>query len=164
MEEKENALLKFGSLCILIGGAAVNLISIFNGAATILAMSAMDENTLYSLSSYIMQESGGLFDSGDALMITRIVAIGVVVCAVVALLVNVIVGAMGLSRSKNPKKYKFFLGWGIALLIIGWFSMGELSSLRGICAAVGGIVGPFLYIIGGIQQNKAANADPADEQ
>ncbi len=157
MEEKENALLKYGSLFILIGGAAANLISIVNSAATMLAMSAMDDNTLYSLSNYVMHESDGLFDGGDALTLTRAIVIGVFVFAVVGLLINIIVGVMGLSRSKKPQKYKFFLGWGIALLIIGFFSMGQVFSLQGIFMAVSGIAGPIMYIIGGIQQNKVAN-------
>ena len=70
---------------------------------------------------------------------------------------------MGLSRSKKPQKYKFFLGWGIVLLIVGFFSIGELFSLRGIFIALSGIIGPIMYLIGGIQQNKAANADSSSD-
>ncbi len=159
MKEKENALLRIGSLCILIGGAVSNLISIFNCVVTMLAMSAMDDNTLYSLSNYIMQESDGLFDSSDALTMTRAVVITVIAFAAAGLLINIIVGIMGLSRSKNPQKYKFFLAWGLILLFVGFFSIGKVFSLRGVFMAFSGIAGPIMYIIGGIQQNKAANAD-----
>lgn len=159
MKEKENALLRYGSFCILLGGAAANLISIFNGAAAMLAMLAMDESTLNSLEAYAKQESGGIFGSGEVVGVANAVTIIVIAFAVVGLTVNVVVGMMGLSRSKKPQKYKFFLGWGIALLAAGFFSMGQVISLRGIFAAAGGIAGPVMYIIGGIQQNKAANAD-----
>ena len=162
MKENENSLLRLGSFCILIGGIVGNLFSIFSCVVTMLAMSSMDDNTLYSLSSYMAQESGGLLDGSDALNMTRAVVITVIAFAAAGLLVDVIVGIMGLSRSKKPQKYKFFLGWGIVLLIVGFFSIGELFSLRGIFIAFSGIVGPIMYMIGGIQQNRAANADSND--
>lgn len=159
MKENENALLRFGSFCILIGGIAANLLSIFGGVTAMLAMSAMDENTLYSLSNYMMQGSADIFDGGDAVAVARAAVIIVVAFSAVGMIIDIIVGAMGVSRSKNTQKYKFFLGWGIVLLIAGLFSMGQMFSLRGLFATLSGIVGPAMYIIGGIQQNKAANAD-----
>ena len=126
-------------------------------------MSSMGDNTLYSLSSYMVQESGGLLDGNDALNMTRAVVITVIAFATAGLLIDAIVGTMGLSRSKKPQKYKFFLGWGIVLLIVGFFSIGELFSLRGIFIAFSGIIGPIMDLIGGIQQNKAANADPSSD-
>jgi len=150
-EKKENMLLKIGSFCILIGGIVAGLISIFNGAAVMLAMTALDQ--------YAMQESDGMFGSGAVTGIANAVAIAVIVFAVVLMIIHIIVGAMGLSRCKNPRKYTFFLGWGIALLVVGLFGLGQLLSLRGIFSAASGIVGPVLFIIGGIQENKAANAE-----
>ena len=155
-EKKENVLLKIGSFCILIGGIVSGLIGIFNGAAVMLAMTVMDDETMRALDEYAMQESDGLFGSSA---VTGI-AIVVIVFAAILMVINIIVGAVGLSRcKKNPQKYTFFLGWGIALLVIGLFSLGQLFSLRGVFSAASGIVGPLLFIIGGIQENKAANAE-----
>ena len=64
-EKKENVLLKIGSFCILIGGIVAGLIGIFNGAAVMLAMTVMDDETMRTLDEYAMQESDGLFGSGD---------------------------------------------------------------------------------------------------
>ena len=93
--------------------------------------------------------------------------VGVVVLAAIAIsavmmLIQIIVGVMGLSRARNPQKYRFFLTWGVILLMIGFLGLGQLFSLRGIASACSGIAGPVLFIIGGAQQNKAANADPMD--
>ena len=63
-EKRENVLLKIGSLCILIGGIVAGLISIFNGAAVMLAMTVMDDETMRALDEYAMQESDGMFGSG----------------------------------------------------------------------------------------------------
>ena len=102
----------------------------------------------------------GLFGSGAVTGIANAVAIAVIVFAAILMIINIIVGAVGLSRcKKNPQKYTFFLGWGIALLVIGLLSLGQLFSLRGVFSAASGIVGPLLFIIGGIQENKAANAE-----
>lgn len=158
-EKKENVLLKIGSFCILIGGIVAGLIGIFNGAAVMLAMTALDDETMTALDQYAMQESDGMFGSGAVTGIANAVAIAVIVFAVVLMIIHIIVGAMGLSRCKNPRKYTFFLGWGIALLVVGLFGLGQLLSLRGIFSAASGIVGPVLFIIGGIQENKAANAE-----
>ena len=100
-----------------------------------------------------------MFGSGAVTGIANAVAIAVIVFAVILMIIHIIVGAMGLSRCKNPRKYTFFLGWGIALLVVGLFGLGQLLSLRGIFSAASGIVGPVLFIIGGIQENKAANAE-----
>ena len=159
-EKKENVLLKIGSFCILIGGIVAGLIGIFNGAAVMLAMTVMDDETMRTLDEYAMQESDGLFGSGAVTGIANAVAIAVIVFAAILMIINIIVGAVGLSRcKKNAQKYTFFLGWGIALLVIGLFSLGQLFSLRGVFSAASGIVGPLLFIIGGIQENKAANAE-----
>lgn len=163
MNGKENSLLRFGSLCILVGGIAANLLSIFSGAATMLAMSVMDESTLSSLNNYILQESDGMLGSSKALNAAAAAVIIVFVFAAIGLIMSITVGIMGLSRSKNSQKYKFFLGWGVVLLIIGLISMGHVFSIRGIFSAIGGIAGPIMYIIGGIQQNKAANADSSND-
>lgn len=160
VEKKENVLLKIGSFCILIGGVVAGLISIFNGAAVMLAMTAMDEETIRTLDEYAMQASDGMFGSGTVTGIANVAAILVIVVSVILLVIRITVGAIGLSRCrKSPEKYGFFLGWGIALLVIGMFGVGNLFSLQGLFGAACGIVGPVLYIIGGIQENKAANAE-----
>lgn len=160
VEKKENILLKIGSLCILAGGIVAGLISIFSGAAVMLAMTAMDEETMRTLDEYALQESDGMFGSGTVTGIANVVAILVIVVAVILMVIRIAVGLIGLSRCrKKPEKYVFFLGWGVALLVIGLFGMGNLLSLQGIFGAAAGIVGPVLYIIGGIQENKAANTE-----
>ena len=56
-EKRENVLLKIGSLCILIGGIVAGLISIFNGAAVMLAMTVMDDETMRALDEYADRKS-----------------------------------------------------------------------------------------------------------
>ena len=58
-----------------------------------------------------------------------------IVIAVIAAIPRLIAGIMGLSRASRPEKSGFFLGWGIALLVLGVIGMlfaGGLFSLNGI--------------------------------
>ena len=57
-----------------------------------------------------------------------------IVIAVIAAIPRLIAGIMGLSRASRPEKSGFFLGWGIALLVLGVIGMlfaGGLFSLNG---------------------------------
>lgn len=162
MREQENMLLKVGSLFILIGGIVSGLLGIAASATTLLAVNSLDKDTMSGLDSYIQQESGGMFGSDEAVAVVGIAVFAVIAISAVMMLIRIIVGVMGLSRARNPQKYRFFLIWGVILLIIGFFGLGQLFSLRGIVSACGGIVGPVLFIIGGAQQNKAVNAEPME--
>lgn len=162
MGEQENMLLKVGSLLILIGGIASGLFGIIASAAALLAMNSLDEGAMSGLDSYFQLASGGMFGSDEAVAVVGIVVLAAIAISAVMMLIHIIVGVMGLSRARNPQKYRFFLTWGVILLMIGFLGLGQLFSLRGIASACSGIVGPVLFIIGGAQQNKAANADPMD--
>ena len=157
MGEQENMLLKVGSLLILIGGIASGLFGIIASAAALLAMNSLDESAMSGLDSYFQLASGE-----EAAAVVGVVVLAAIAISAVMMLIQIIVGVMGLSRARNPQKYRFFLTWGVILLMIGFLGLGQLFSLRGIASACGGIVGPVLFIIGGAQQNKAANADPMD--
>ena len=162
MGEQENMLLKVGSLLILIGGIASGLFGIIASAAALLAMNSLDESAMSGLDSYFQLASGGMFSGEEAAAVVGIVVLAAIAISAVMMLIQIIVGVMGLSRARNPQKYRFFLTWGVILLMIGFLGLGQLFSLRGIASACGSIVGPVLFIIGGAQQNKAANADPMD--
>ena len=161
--QKENNLLKIGSLLILIGGLAAGIIAIVNSVSTMAALSALDSGTMAGLDTYVQQQSGGTFGAGSAVGLVNVVAIAAIVLTVVMMVIDLVVGLMGLSRCKRPEKYKFFLIWGIVLLVLGLFGLGNLFTLQGAVSAVGSIVGPVLFIIGGVQQNRAANAEQPGE-
>lgn len=162
MREQENMLLKVGSLFILIGGIVSGLFGIIGSVATLLAMNSLDEGAMSGLDNYFQLASGGMFGSDEAVAVVGIVVFAAIAISAVMMLIHIIVGVMGLSRAKNPQKYRFFLIWGVILLITGFFGLGQLFSLQGIASACGSIVGPVLFIIGGAQQNKAANAEPVE--
>ena len=96
--------------------------------------------------------------------LVNVVAIVAIGFTVIMMIIDLVVGLMGLSRCKQPKKYKFFLVWGIILLALGLFGLGSLFTLQGAIAALGSIVGPVLFIVGSLQQNKAANAEQTEAQ
>ena len=79
--------------------------------------------------------------------------------AVIMLIVDLIAGLMGLSRSRRPEKYGFFLGWGIPLLVIGVLGtlMGGIFTPPALVGIVCGVVAPILFIVGGVQQNRLHN-------
>lgn len=164
MEQKENILLKIGSILILAGGLVSGAIAIFNSVATMAAISSLDNSTMAGLEAYVQQESGGAFGADSAVGLVNVVAIVAIGFTVIMMIIDLVVGLMGLSRCKQPKKYKFFLVWGIILLALGLFGLGSLFTLQGTIAALGSIVGPVLFIVGSLQQNKAANAEQTEAQ
>ena len=155
VEAKENMLLKIASFLLIIGGAVCGVISIINAAGTIAETASMNPAVL---DAYVSAQSGGMFSGSDALGILIAIAAGTIVLTLVMTALDIVVGIMGLSRCRQPARWRFFLIWGIVLLIIGLIGLGELFSLRGVFAAICGIIGPVLYIIGAVQQNKAFNA------
>ena len=164
MEQKENILLKIGSILILAGGLVSGAIAIFNSVATMAAISSLDTSTMAGLEAYVQQESGGACGADSAVGLVNVVAIVAIGFTVIMMIIDLVVGLMGLSRCKQPKKYKFFLVWGIILLALGLFGLGSLFTLQGAIAALGSIVGPVLFIVGSLQQNKAANAEQTEAQ
>ena len=80
-----------------------------------------------------------------------------IVIAVIAAIPRLIAGIMGLSRASRPEKSGFFLGWGVALLVLGVIGMlfaGGLFSLNGIISLAGGVILPVLYLVGSSQLKK----------
>ena len=153
MKEKTNMLLKIGAFLLIIGGVVCGIISIVNSVGTIQEMSSMDQNLL---NSYVSSQSQGMFSGSDAVGIVTAIAVVTIILTLVMVVLDVVVGLMGLSRCGKPERWRFFLVWGIVLLIIGLIGMGELFTLRGVFAALCGVAGPVLYIIGAIMQSKAA--------
>lgn len=81
----------------------------------------------------------------------------IIVIASIAAIPRLIAGIMGLSRAARPEKSGFFLGWGIALLVLGVIGMlfaGGIFSLNGIISLAGGVVLPILYLVGSSQLKK----------
>lgn len=153
MKEKTNILLKIGAFLLIIGGVVCGIISIVNSIGTVQEMSSMDQNLL---NTYVSSQSQGMFSGSDAVGIMTGISVVVIILTLVMVILDIVVGLMGLSRCGKPERWRFFLVWGIILLIIGLIGLGDLFTLRGVFAALCGVVGPVLYIIGAIMQSKAA--------
>lgn len=75
-----------------------------------------------------------------------------IVIAVIAAIPRLIAGIMGLSRASRPEKSGFFLGWGIALLVLAssgccsraGFSRSTVSSALPARDPAGSLPGRFL--------------------
>ena len=70
--------------------------------------------------------------------------------AVIMLIIDLTVGILGLSRSRRPEKYRFFLGWGIPLLVIGGIGtlLTGVVTPNGVASLVCGVAAPFCLSLG----------------
>ena len=132
MHEHPNSLLKVGCLLFIVGGLASALVTL---AGLLLSVGSMMDSELYP---YVF-------------------VMGAI--AAIMLIIDLTVGILGLSRSRRPEKYRFFLGWGIPLLVIGGIGtlLTGVVTPNGVASLVCGVAAPILFIVGGIQQNKAYN-------
>ena len=164
MHEHPNSLLKVGCLLFIVGGLASALVTL---AGLLLSVGSMMDSELYPYVDQMARaQSDGLI-GGDETTFDLIragedhYALNVVMgaIAVIMLIIDLTVGILGLSRSRRPEKYRFFLGWGIPLLVIGGIGtlLTGVVTPNGVASLVCGVAAPILFIVGGIQQNKAYN-------
>ena len=148
MHEHPNSLLKVGCLLFIVGGLASALVTL---AGLLLSVGSMMDSELYP---YVDQMARA---QSDGLIGGFVFVMGAI--AVIMLIIDLTVGILGLSRSRRPEKYRFFLGWGIPLLVIGGIGtlLTGVVTPNGVASLVCGVAAPILFIVGGIQQNKAYN-------
>ena len=156
MHEHPNSLLKVGCLLFIVGGLASALVTL---AGLLLSVGSMMDSELYPYVDQMARaQSDGLIGGDEIMAVFSGFVFVMGAIAVIMLIIDLTVGILGLSRSRRPEKYRFFLGWGIPLLVIG--GIGTL--LTGVVTPNGVASGlrrcsPILFIVGGIQQNKAYN-------
>lgn len=88
----------------------------------------------------------------------------VAVLCVVVLAVLLVVGLMGLKRIDKPEKYRFFLIWGIVLLVfggIGALLVADFASIRGIANLLWAVAAPIRFIVGALEK-KSLGPGPKD--
>lgn len=156
MEQHPNPLLRAGCFLFIFGGILSCLVSIITYLRTADSMLNVDDATRQYIDQAALEQSGGAMD-GEVVM-GFLSGIIFVLCgiAVAILIVNLIVGILGLSRCRRPEKYRFFKVWGIILLVIGVLGtlMGGISTPPALVGLLCGVVAPVLFIIGAQQQKK----------
>ena len=171
MHEHPNSLLKVGCLLFIVGGLASALVTL---AGLLLSVGSMMDSELYPYVDQMARaQSDGLIGGDEIMAVFSGFVFVMGAIAVIMLIIDLTVGILGLSRSRRPEKYRFFLGWGIPLLVIGGIGTpptrgggqaGGIGTLltgvvtpNGVASLVCGVAAPILFIVGGIQQNKAYN-------
>lgn len=159
MEQRPNTLLKVGCFLFIFGGILSCLVSIVTYLAAVGSMLDVDDATYDYINQAALQQTEGMFGGQEVMGFLSGMVFLMCAVAVIMLIVDLIAGIMGLSRSRRPEKYRFFLGWGIPLLVIGVLGtlMGGIFTPPALVGIVCGVVAPILFIVGGIQQNKVHN-------
>ena len=157
MHEHPNSLLKVGCLLFIVGGLASALVTL---AGLLLSVGSMMDSELYPYVDQMARaQSDGLIGGDEIMAVFSGFVFVMGAIAVIMLIIDLTVGILGLSRSRRPEKYRFFLGWGIPLLVIGGIGtlLTGVVTPNGVASLVCGVAAPILFIVGGIQQNKAYN-------
>jgi len=165
MHEHPNSLLKVGCLLFIVGGLASALVTL---AGLLLSVGSMMDSELYPYVDQMARaQSDGLIGGDEIMAVFSGFVFVMGAIAVIMLIIDLTVGILGLSRSRRPEKYRFFLGWGIPLLVIGGIGtpltgggtdrVTGVVTPNGVASLVCGVAAPILFIVGGIQQNKAYN-------
>ena len=133
MHEHPNSLLKVGCLLFIVGGLASALVTL---AGLLLSVGSMMDSELYPYVDQMARaQSDGLIGGDEIMAVFSGFVFVMGAIAVIMLIIDLTVGILGLSRSRRPEKYRFFL----------------------VASLVCGVAAPILFIVGGIQQNKAYN-------
>lgn len=133
-QTNENALLKAGCILLMAAGAVCQGISVWNSLSVGRQTQNM-EPEIYDTLNQAMQQTGGQAGADVAIQALQGLSVVMAVLCVVVLAVLLVVGLMGLKRIDKPEKYRFFLIWGIVLLVfggIGALLVADFVSIRGI--------------------------------
>lgn len=152
----ENILLKIGCILVIAGGAISQGIGALNSLS--LMNQQLNGQSYSELDQMIQQQTGGQMDADQALNLLAGVSIGSAIFCLVVFVVLLMISLLGLKRISDPKKYRYFLIWGVLLLLfggIGALTASDLLSVRGLANLVWGIAGPVLFLVGAIQQRKS---------
>ena len=152
-EQRPNPLLKVCCFLFIFGGILSCLVSVATYLTTI------GDATYDYINQAALEQTDGMFGGQEMMGIVSGMVFVMCAIAVIMLILDLIAGLMGLSRSRRPEKYGFFLGWGIPLLVIGVLGtlMGGIFTPPALVGIVCGVVAPILFIVGGVQQNKLHN-------
>lgn len=152
-----NPVLKVGCVLMIVGGAASAVCNILGLLISLNTLAMLNGGRFGYLERQMREATDGLLGAEEAVDI--ILGLMVLVIAVIAamLIIDLAVGFVGLGRARQPEKYRFFLVWGIVLLVIG--SLGTLFSgvltMSGLTSLVCGVAAPILFLVGASQQKRA---------
>ena len=157
-QTNENALVKAGCILLMAAGAVCQAIGVWNSLSVGRQTQNMESEMYDNLNQAMQQQTGGQAGADVAIQALQGLSVLVAVLCVVVLAVLLVVGLMGLKRVDKPEKYRFFLIWGIVLLVfggIGALLVADFASIRGIANLLWAVVAPILFIVGALQQKKA---------
>lgn len=149
-----NSLLKAGCLLFIIGGILSCAVTVGSYLISMGGMLNVDEELYEYIDQTAQAQSGGMMGGQEVMGFLSGLIFVMCAIAVVMLIINLIVGFLGLRRYDRPEKYRFFQGWGIALVIIGVLGtlLTGITTLPALVSLLSGVVAPILYIVGARQQ------------
>ena len=107
MHEHPNSLLKVGCLLFIVGGLASALVTL---AGLLLSVGSMMDSELYPYVDQMARaQSDGLIGGDEIMAVFSGFVFVMGAIAVIMLIIDLTVGILGLSRSRRPEKYRFFL-------------------------------------------------------
>lgn len=156
MKEQVNPILRLGCILLLAGGVVSGALNLLGTLVSLGSMSLLSDSTYGYLESQIRDASDGLLGADAALGFLNGLFAALITVFVVMLVIDVVVGILGLRRAGRPEKYGFFLVWGVILLVIGLLGalFSGISSLSGVAALACGVAAPILFLVGASQQKK----------
>lgn len=157
-QTKENTLLKAGCILLMAAGFVGQSIGVWNSLSIGRQTQNIGAETYDTLNEAMQQQTGGQAGADAAIQVLQGLSVLMAVLGVVVLAVLLAVGLMGLKRAAKPEKYRFFLIWGIVLLVFG--GIGALvsvnfMSIQSIANLLWSVVTPVLFIVGALQQKKS---------
>lgn len=153
MHEHPNSLLKVGCLLFIVGGLASALVTL---AGLLLSVGSMMDSELYPYVDQMARaQSDGLIGGDEIMAVFSGFVFVMGAIAVIMLIIDLTVGILGLSRSRRPEKYRFFLGWGIPLLVIGGIGTLLTGVVPQRCCLPGlRVAAPFCLSLGAFSRTK----------
>lgn len=162
MQQTNNQLLKVGSILFIIGGLLGGLVPIISSLSS---MGSADQiKALYgseeAFDQMILAQTGGTIDGDTILGIFYGMIIAIAAIYAVMMIIHVLVGILGLSRSKDPQRVRFFKVWGVVLLVFGVLNvlLSGVFSLNAILGLISGVAAPILFLVGASQVKKGQQA------
>lgn len=159
MEQQPNTLLRVGCFLFIFGGILSCVVSVATYLFSMGSMLNVDDATMDFIDQAALTQTDGLLGGQEVMGVLSGIIFVMCAIAAVMLILYLIAGLMGLSRCRKPERYRFFLGWGIPLLVIGAIGtlMSGIFTPPALVGLIPGVAAPIMYIVGGIQQNKAYN-------
>lgn len=156
-EQQPNSLLRIGCFLFIFGGILSCLVSIITTLSPMGSMLNVDDATKDYIDQAALEQSGGLIGGQEVMgLLSGMIAV-ICAIAVVMLILRLIVGLMGLSRCRQPERRRFFLVWGILLLVIGVLGtlLSGIFTAPALVGMIPGIAAPILFLVGSSQQSRA---------